>query len=319
MSVNLEHKQANLAEIEHSTRASVIAGTSEGLWLGGSQQHIELEGYQVTSLAPSPDGLWAVVNRDSVWHRNPDGEWHMVTSSSDLQLKCILPLEETVLAGTSEAHLVRVADGSIEYIDGFERAEGRNNWYTPWGGPPDVRSLAVGHSGELYANVHVGGILRSDDQGGSWQQTIDIDSDVHQVRTIPGRPGFVLAATAEGLATSTDGGNSWRFDRAHLHGSYARAVAVSRETVLITASLGPHAGKAAVYRRPLDQPGSFQKCERGLPEWFSDNINTGCLATSNNWAAFGTSEGEIFVSDDTGLTWKQLASDLAPIRCLSIV
>jgi hypothetical protein len=178
---------------------------------------------------------------------------------------------------------MRISTGNIQHLDSFDQAEGRKAWYTPWGGAPDVRSLAISSSGDLYVNVHVGGILRSRDQGQSWQPTLDLHADVHEVRTVVDRPDLVLAATAEGLAWSEDRGESWQFDRANLHATYARAIAVGDETeeatILMSVSLGPHGGKAALYRRPLHQSGTFQKCHQGLPEWFSDNINTGCLAT----------------------------------------
>ncbi|MBW4498786.1 MAG: glycoside hydrolase [Scytonema hyalinum WJT4-NPBG1] len=318
----IEHKQAetnfaNASPTRH--RFLVIAGTSNGLLFLDSKQHIELEGHSITALASSPDGLWVIVDRNSVWHRNPEGEWQQIALMNDLRPKCILPYNGAVLVGTSQAHLIRIVDGSTNRINSFETVSGRSEWYTPWGGPPDVRSLAVGQSGELYVNVHVGGILRSDDQGESWQPTIDFHADVHEVRTVKGRPNLVLAATAQGMAVSRDRGNSWSFSRENLHAAYARAVAVCGETILMTASMGPHGGKAAIYRHPLDKPGAFSKCEQGLPEWFNDNINTGTLSTLGNLAAFGTSDGQIFFSDDTGITWKQIASDLAPICCLNLI
>lgn len=315
------HKQtdtdfANVEQAMHEPQ--VIAGTSDGLLFLNSEQHIELEGKSITALALSQDGLWVIADRNSVWHRNSNNQWHQVASVNDLQLNCILPIEGAVLVGTSGACLIRIADGNMHRINCFLTVEGRSEWYTPWGGPPDVRSMAVSQSGELYVNVHVGGILRSNDQGQSWQPTIDVHADVHEVQTVPDRPELVLAATAEGLAMSQDKGNSWSFDRTNLHSDYSRAVAVCTETILMTASTGPRTNKAAIYRRPLKVPGTFEKCDRGLPEWFSDNINTGTLATSGNIAAFGTRDGQIFLSNDAGLTWKQIATDLASIQCFSV-
>lgn len=83
----------------------------------------------------------------------------------------------------------------------------------------------------------------------------------------------------------------------------------------MSTSVGRFGAKAAIYRRSLDQPGTFEKCEQGLPQWFSDNIDKGLTALKNR-AAFGTSDGQLFVSDDAGLTWKQIASGLSPIHCL---
>lgn len=295
----------------------LVVGTNEGLLLCSKfERKIELEGRKITAIAPI-NGLWVVIDRKSIWHRDDRGEWQMVASNiQDLQLNCIKPLNGKVLVGTSDAHLLWIAHESSEFINSFELAPNRDEWYTPWGGPPAVRSLAVRHSGELYANVHVGGILRSLDRGRSWQPTINLHSDVHQVITVRDRPDLLLAATAKGLATSNDRGDTWNFDQANLHATYARAVAVCRETILMSTSLGPSGAKAAIYRRSLDQPGTFEKCEQGLPQWFSDNINTGTIAARENQAAFGTSDGQLFVSDDAGLTWKQLASGLPPIYCL---
>lgn len=297
---------------------SVIAGTAKGLWQE-SQSSSELAGSSVQAIASSPDGLWAIVDRNAVWHQSSNRPWHSVATVKNLRLNCLLPLEQAVLVGTSEAHLMQIMGGQLQRIESFEQAEGRDEWYTPWGGLPDVRSLAVGPSGELYVNIHVGGILRSTDQGRSWQPTLDLHADVHEVRTVGDRPGLVVAATAEGLAVSHNSGETWEFDRLHLHATYARAVAVCGDAILMSVSLGPHGGKAALYRRPLDQPGTFEKCQDGLPEWFSNNINTGCLVASGAVAVFGTQDGQIFRSQDAGHSWEQVASELEPIHCLSLV
>jgi hypothetical protein len=298
----------------------VVAGTAEGLWFfQDSQQQLELEKHLINAIAPSHDGIWVLDDSSSVWHRNLDGQWNQVSVVENLQLNCILPLEEAILAGTSEAHLVLIANGNVKLLDSFEEVEGRSQWYTPWGGPPAVRSLAASTQNEFYVNVHVGGILRSQDGGRSWQPTIDLHSDVHQVLTVSDRPNLVLAATAQGLAISRDGGDSWQFERNGLHATYARAVAVCGENVLMSVSDGPHGGRAALYQLPLNGSGTFEKCQQGLPKWFSDNIDTKSLIASGNKAVFGTKQGDIFMSEDAGQTWKLLGTQLPPIQCLDLV
>jgi hypothetical protein len=291
--------------------ASLIVGTSEGSWSPDGEGG--LHGHDVTALARGSSGPWAVVDHGSINQLSPSGEWKDLTGPHSRRINCFLPSDGGGFAGTSEAHLVELRSGVLEAVEGFERAEGRDDWYTPWGGPPDVRSLAAGSSGEFYVNVHVGGILRSDDEGASWRQTIDIGSDVHQVLAVSERPGLVLAATAAGLAMSSDGGSSWDFDRERLHSSYCRAVALCGDTVLLTAARGPYGGRAAVYRRSLDRVG-FEKCEAGLPEWFGDNIDTGCLASDGETAAFGTSDGQVYLSQDAGRSWERAGERLPAVR-----
>src|SRR5437588_12608 len=140
------------------------------------------------------------------------------------------------------------------------------------------------------------GRSRKDAGGDSWRPTIDFHADVHQVQTALDRPGLVLAAAARGLAVSADSGATWSIEREGLHAAYGRAVAVAGETVLLTASTGPYTDRAAVYRRPLDGSAPFAKCEGGLPEWFAHNIDSGCLAAAGDGVAFGTDEGEVFLS-----------------------
>jgi hypothetical protein len=162
----------------------------------------------------------------------------------------------------------------------------------------------------------VGGIPRSRDGGVTWEPTIDIDSDVHQVLATG---DTVLAATALGLARSDDGGDSWQFEDERLHASYSRAVAVAGDTLLLSASTGPRGGRAAVYRKPLAAGGPFEACRVGLPEWFDSNIDSHCLVASDGIAAFGTNDGRVFVSRDEGASWTQEAEGLPSIRCLALV
>jgi hypothetical protein len=308
---------ANDDRLKH--QPSVLVGTSNGLLFLDSPQQVELEGKAVNALAGTSDGLWIITDRNSLWHRQLSGQWENVVAVDDLRLNCVLPLADRVLVGTSEAHLWQLTHGNLDRINSFETVEGREEWYTPWGGQPDVRSMAVSSDGDIYVNVHVGGILRSSDQGQTWQPTIDFHTDVHEVQTIATDPAWVLAATAEGLAVSQDKGKTWSFDRANLHAAYARAVAVAEETLLLSTSTGPNGSKAAIYRRPLHQSGAFEKCTRGLPQWFSDNINTGTLATAGKVAVSGTREGQVFRSEDAGLSWQQIAANLAPISCLKLL
>jgi hypothetical protein len=93
---------------------------------------------------------------------------------------------------------------------------------------------------------------------------------------------------------------------------------VTNGIVLLTASTGPRGGRAALYRRPLDGSGSFQKCEGGLPEWFAENINTACVATFGSQVAFGTHDGRVYLSDDSGVTWAQVAKDLGEVRAVRL-
>lgn len=264
-----------------------------------------LQGRAVTALS----GAWAVVDGREVLY---DGERVEELDDAGPAATCVLALGDGALVGTAEGHLVRVPGGAR--VESFDQARGRDRWYTPWGAPADVRSLAVGPDGTLFASVHVGGILRSADGGASWEPTLDIDIDVHQV-AVAG-DGTVLAATAFGLATSTDGGQTFEVGDDGLHACYARAVAIAGDVVLLSVSTGSDGRRAAVYRRPLHGGGPFRRTAIGLPGTLPGNIDTFCLAGDGHRAALGTVTGRVYGSDDAGATWSAAAAG-PPVTCLS--
>ena len=290
----------------------ILAATTEGIF-GWPDDARSLEGSEVNALAH--DGKTSYALADSIVLRD-DGGWQEIAKVGGLRANCLLPAKTGLFVGTSEAHLLKDEGGRLASLDAFDSAPGRVDWFTPWGGPPDVRSLAEDDGGILYCNVHVGGILRSDDGGTTWTPTIEIRSDVHEVTTAAER---IVAATAWGLATSTDKGASWEFNDAGLHATYARAVAVAGEMVVMSASSGPRGDASTLFRRSLDDSGTFVRCGGELPEWFSDNINTGCLAASGETVAFGTEDGDLFLSDNSGSTFTRVAADLAPVRWVELL
>jgi photosystem II stability/assembly factor-like uncharacterized protein len=299
--------------------ATILVGTDDGLHRideSGEARGVDLGGQAVMAIAPEGSSRWAIVDADSLW-RSMGGSWELAASIRGTRANCVAWTSAGLLVGTSEAGLYRLTDGALQGVASFDEVDGRAKWYTPWGGPPDSRSISEASDGAIYVNVHVGGIVRSRDAGTSWEPTIDVDSDVHQVLAPEGRPGLVLAACAQGLAVSEDGGDSWRFDTEGLHGPYCRAVAVSGGTVFVTASEGHRGRRAAVYRRDL-AGGSFAKCSEGLPDWFEGNVNTLCLAASGSLVAFGTEQGEVFGSNDQGETWRRVADGLGEVRCLAV-
>jgi len=295
----------------------ILVGTQEGLRSfdeRGGEGPRELEGRSIGAVVRDGPELWAIVDRTEVWHA-PDAGWRRAATLEGLAATCIA-MTDAIHVGTSEARLFRLDGNALVPVEAFDAVAGRDGWHTPWGGPPDTRSISE-WGPDVYVNVHVGGIPHTDDGGATWSPTIDIDADVHQVATAE---GLVLAACAGGLAISRDRGATWSMRTEGLEARYMRAVVVCGDEILATTSSGPRGGRAGVYRSALGD-GAFERCRDGLPEWFDDNIDTGCLDALNDgsYAAFGTSDGRLFGSDDAGGSWRELASGLPPVRHLLIV
>jgi BNR/Asp-box repeat len=300
----------------------ILVGASDGLHVFEDGRSVDVQriGWDgdsqsaVTALAREGTEVWAVLDRNQIWRTSPDG-WSQVVSQLNLDVECLGDTVAGVIVGTSQAHLFRVVPPTpLETVTGFDEVAGRDEWYTPWGGPPATRSISEDDDA-VYVNVHVGGIVRTRDGGETWEPTIDIDADVHKVWA--GQPG-VFAACALGLAVSRDGGETWSIDDEGLHSTYCRGVTVCGDTVLVSASNGPRGGRAAVYRRAVGG-GPLERCRMGLPEWFDGNIDSTWLDATPELASFGTSDGRVFTSTDEGMTWEEVAAGLPSIGALLVL
>ena len=308
----------------------ILLGTANGLWTldaNGGSPHDAFAGHSVDALAQDAGRAWAIVDGKTLRATEGDREWD-AASIDGPPATCLAATPSGLVVGTEEAHLLRLAGDRLALIESFETATGRESWYTPWGDPADVRSIAVeppvgkaktgGSNRSIYVNVHVGGVVRSTDGGRSWTPTVDIEADVHQVIAHPTRRGVALVAAADGFGESRDGGDSWEFTTAGLHAHYLRAVAIAGETVLVSASTGPRGKRAAIYRKPLDGRARFERCRAGLPEWFDGNIDTACLAACGRLGVFGTEDGRVFRSHDGGESWDLIAKGLPGVRSVVI-
>lgn len=287
---------------------NLLIGTAAGAFSLDDPTTPVIAGTRINHIARSGADWWALDGKSRVHH---NGEV-VATGPEGVALNCVQTTATTVWVGATAARLFRLEDGNLVEDEEFADAPGRDRWYTPWGGPPDVRSIAVDPSGPLYVNVHVGGILRYDEDGIT--PTIDQDSDVHQVIAHPSQEGVVLAACARGMAQS-DNGRDFSYRDDGLHASYCRAVAIIDDIVLLSASTGPRSNRARLYRGRLEG-GAFEECRNGLPDWFEANLDTHCLAVVDG-SVFAGHRGSVWRSDDQGRTWVEVASGLPDITCLA--
>lgn len=304
---------------------AVVVATDDGLRAfesggacgDGGRRVDDLTGREVRALEVGGGGPWAIVDGKELWRRG-DGCWSRVASTGRRRATCLATTPTGLLIGTARAHLVRLERDRLVPVPSFDRAEGREAWHTPWGAPADVRSISAGSDGTVYVNVHVGGVLRSTDGGATWRPLLDIEHDVHQVHAPPGHRGLVLVAAYDGFGVSRDGGETWTWENDGLHAHYCRAVALAGDTVIVSASAGHHGHRAALYRRRLEGGVAFERCADGLPEWFSDNVDTGCVAARGDTVAIGTEDGSVFLSTDAGRRWETVAKGLAAVRAVTV-
>lgn len=297
-----------------ATPTVLVSTWGDGLFVvTGQSKRQEFANQPVRGLASDGrGGALFIVGGHSLYRRTPDGAFSTLVTS-ELDLACCVAVGDVIYVGTDNARLLRFGgSGSLGALRGFDLVAGRDAWYAGSAiidgrrvGPPlGVRSMTATSDGTvLLVNVHVGGIPRSTDGGATWQPTIGIDHDLHDVCAHPTRPGLVAAAAASGLCVSRDGGATWTLEKDGLHASYCSAVAFLGDDVVVAASTDHFASEGAIYRRAIDRDDGLTPVESGLPRRTNGIVDTGCIAVRHSISALLDRSGRMYISADSGRTW----------------
>lgn len=312
----------------------IVIGTEDGLVAlddEGRERFRALDGRSVSFIACDAEGRLlaiadqtAVVAAPSLADADEDDAWTTLGSLPGVTANCLAPLAGRIFVGAEDARIWAMPSegGEPQRLEAFDAVPTRDEWDTPWGGPPDVRSLATiaGKRPAIYADIHVGWIVRSLDLGETWTQLKGgLHRDVHRVNSHRDRPDRVYAATAQGCFISEDRGESWT---QHLEPfeprNYQRCVMPdfdNPDLFLCTASLGPHpegeTGCEAMIFRTEDAGATWAAAMNGLPEHFYNNINTHMLAASiqrPNVFAFHDDRETVYMTTDAARRWRRIAT-----------
>jgi hypothetical protein len=297
----------------------ILVGTKEGLRRVGDagvddRAGDPLGGAAVDALCRHDGAVVALVDEHELWRVEPDGARAARLAAIDAPpAQCLASHGGSIWVGTAGARLLRVDDERVTPVPSFDEAPTHEGWHTPWGGPAAVWSMAADDD-RIYVNVHVGGILVSDDRGTTWQPTIDLHDDVHEVAIGP--DGRIWAATGErALGESHDRGAAWTFHGDPPGGTYARAAAPTADGVIVAASSGPFSHDGVVSRFDGE---SFARCE-GLPEHFDGNIDARRLVARGDTVALAGLDHRLYRSDDGGRSFDVVAEDLPEARALLLL
>jgi hypothetical protein len=304
------------------TKLTILVATwGDGLFaFTGQTRRQEIANQPVRGLAPDGrGGALVIVGGHVLCRRTPNSEW-ITVATSEFELACCMAVGGFIYVGTEDARMLRLSkDAKLEALESFDNVAGRDTWYAGSAivngqlvGPPlGIRSVAADSAGTvLFANVHVGGIPRSRDGGKTWLPTIDINSDVHEVRVQQADPRIVVAATAIGLGISRDFGETWTVEQEGLFAPYCSAVAFSGDDILVSASTDHFASTGRIYRRPIKTGGVLEAIKNGLPTWIDGIADTGCIATNGSKIAVADKSGNLYLSEDFGHVWSRSSKGL---------
>lgn len=200
-----------------------------------------LAGQPVTSVI-AREGVILAGTRQGVYRSDDLGRsWQ--EASSDLTIRHVRwlayhpDISDLEFAGTEPAGIFVSGDGARSWQSRPEVSQLRDahGWYLPYSPEAGcVRGFAF-HGSRAYAAVEVGGVLRSEDRGQSWQLVEGssgdphdegtetkgvVHPDVHSIAVHPSSQDLVCAPTGGGFYRSDDGGQSWEY----LYDCYCRAV-----------------------------------------------------------------------------------------------
>jgi photosystem II stability/assembly factor-like uncharacterized protein len=224
-------------------------------------------------------------------------------------------VDGAVYAGTEPSALYRSDDGGRSWraLDALLELPSRPTWSfppRPW--TSHVRWIAPSpHDADLLlVGIELGGLMRSDDGGESWQDhRPGAQRDVHSIAWHPRVAGRAYEAGGGGAAWSTDAGETWQPADGGRDRHYTWAVAadpLDPDLWYVSASTGPYAAhgggdpQARIYGR---RNGGWEALGGGLPEPLGA-MPYALLATEERLLA-GLSDGQLWESRDRGKTWRR--------------
>ncbi len=239
--------------------------------------------------------------------------------------------------GTEPAHLYQSVDygESWEELPALRSVDEIDRWMFP--APPHephVKDIAFDprDSRTMYVAIEQGALLKTTDAGQTFRELKEysrpddpVYRDLHRVILRPSNPDEIYFSGGAGLYYSKNGGETWE----HLSGREARVgypdglvLSPENDQVLYMAGASENPGtwrqshdaNAAIVRS-RDGGRTWEHLDRGLPAHLRGNVEALSLAAwPGGFSLFaGTTDGDVFASDDKGESWTVAASGLAPV------
>jgi len=203
---------------------------------------------------------------------------------------------------------------------------------------PGIHSVVVDprDSNHLYVAVSSAGVLESRDGGLSWagrnkgmlndylpNPEAEWGHDPHFVTLCPGQPDRLWQQNHTGVFTSEDGARTWKRvskQDVDVHFGFPIAADNQDEKTAWVVPLRSDQERMAVggslaVARTSDGGASWQTFREGLPqEHCYDVIYRHALDASGDRICFGSTTGNVYVSEDRGESWRCLGHNLPPVH-----
>jgi photosystem II stability/assembly factor-like uncharacterized protein len=344
MAVCLSQNGATIHSAKFPSERLFIA-TADGVFVAAKTKGREwfvsgssLKGCHIGSLVmDSESGLiFAGVHKGPVYASADFGEtWqvrdHGLTQPHVFSLACVnIAGKVRLYAGTEPAHLFESDDlgQSWREIVSFRTLPSLPNWSFP--APPHLAhvkniTFAPTDPTTIYVSVEQGGLFVSKDGCNTWREFRGFYEDVHRLMIRPSDPRWFYITGGNGLYQSKDGGETWEHltDRSMRIG-YPDPLLVhpQREDLMfmagaITAPVHWRKNGTADSRiaRSRDGGKRWEILSEGFPTHIRGNVEAMVMEVwDQSFGLFaGTTDGDVFYSDDEGERWIKIIAGLPPI------
>ncbi|MGB6518424.1 MAG: hypothetical protein WBE79_07980 [Candidatus Cybelea sp.] len=301
----------------------------------------------------SDDGgkTWAPVGNRFVYDGTPgthqwyDGTPHPWEFARVWHLEPSLTDSDTVYAGVEDAALFRSADGAQtwEELAGLRTHATADSWQ-PGAGGMCLHTVILDptDSKRIFVAISAAGAFRSDDAGATWrpvnrglksngipQQEAEVGHCVHRIAMHPSNPNVLFMQKHWDVMRSDDAGDSWREVSGNLPTDFGFAIDVHAhepETIYVVPIKSdsehfPIDGRLRVYRSRTGGD-AWEPLTNGLPQAncyvnvLRDAMAVDTLDSCGVY--FGTTGGQVYVSPDSGESWRAIVRDLPAVLSVEV-
>jgi len=345
MAISLSHGGGDTVYTSTSPSTEVLVGTLDGVvtikrdgadWrvtdrsLQGKHIHAVVfeEGSKQWFAGAKKGGIFASSDGGKSWEERNKG----LTENDVYSLsKARVNGKVRLFAGTEPACLFISDDLGKSWTEkpGFKNVPSHGKWSFP--APPHVGHLkhinfAPGNPHTIFGSVEVGALLKSTDDGETWQELTGVYEDVHRCVINPNNGKQLYVTGGMGLWRSQDGGATWEntFSEGSEYGGYPdqlvfkpsdpKYMLVSAGRKTPRAWRDEHTAESRI-SRSRDGGATWEVLGGGLQDHMQPSVEAMCLEESGNQAQVfaGTTAGTVLWSKDGGEHWETIVKGLAPI------
>lgn len=222
----------------------------------------------------------------------------------------------------------------------WEHPSRPDHWFGTGTDYPEIHSIVIDprDSDHIYVAVSCAGVFETTDGGKSWtprnqgltaaylpNPRVDVGHDPHRLLLCASEPDVLWQQNHCGIFRSTDRGQSWNnvSDPEGL-ADYGFALAVDpndplRAWVIPASSDAMRVAPDLVLTVCVTEDGgkSWSALRNGLPKQYAfDLVFRHGLDIRSGTLAFGTNNGNVFLSEDFGQNWRQLSGNLARVNAV---